>query len=73
MRFTFHSVNHKDKKTTSGKDKSQDKFKTFYNANNGIKLITCKASSSNSSNIFVAHRCHVDLVFRILTNTFLKL
>ena len=27
---TLYSVNHKNKQTASGKDKSQDKFKTFY-------------------------------------------
>ena len=80
--FTLYSVNHKNKQTASRKDKSQYKFRTFYryvlktlenpwnNPNNGIKLLTCKCSSSNPSSIFFAYQCHVDLVFRILTKLF---
>ena len=60
----------------------EDKFKALYihvlktlentwnNSNNGIKLLTCKASSSSLPGIFFADQFNVNLVFGILTNTF---
>ena len=72
-------------KPSSGKKKAQEKSKTFYiyvlktpkipwnNHKNGIKLLTSKASSSNSPSIFFAYQCHVDLVFRILTKIWIIL
>ena len=34
--------------------------------NNGIKLLTCKGSSFNSSSIFFAKQCHVDISFHVI-------
>ena len=61
----------KNKQTPTGKGKSQENLKTFYIhlfkilerpwniPNKGIKLLTCEAGSSNSSNILFGHQCQV--------------
>ena len=80
MRFTLHSVKHKQ--ITSGKDKWLVKFKTFYihvlktpenpwnNPNKGVKLLTCKGSSSNSSSISCCFSVQnfIKYFFKILMN-----
>ena len=39
-------------------------------ANNGIKLLTCKSSSSSPSKIFFAYQCHADFLFFSITHVY---
>lgn len=71
----LHPVNHKNEQTICGKDEAQDNLmqaKQVYfitgeplkqpsqrSRMNGIKRLTCKASTSNSYRIFFDYQSHV--------------
>ena len=72
-RFGLCQVNHKNKQTNQVETSHrtiimQSTYMYIQHplGNNGIKLLTCKGSSFNSSSIFFAKQCHVDISFHVI-------